>query len=66
MPPQAFVEIPMGKNFRREDGDMELKPDREFPVAISSRMFARLHFCVVTDHGTCGPSSFAHGLRTRV
>jgi hypothetical protein len=33
-PPQAFVGIPAGKFFRRGDGFRELKPDREFPVAI--------------------------------
>ena len=32
--PQAFVEIPAGKFFRRGDGDGEPKPDGEFPVAI--------------------------------
>jgi hypothetical protein len=35
-PPQAFVGIPVGKFFRREDGDVEPKPDGEFPVAIPS------------------------------
>jgi hypothetical protein len=29
--------IPTGKIFRRGDGDGELKPDGEFPVAIPSR-----------------------------
>jgi hypothetical protein len=33
-PPQTFVGIPAGNFFRREDGDGELKPDGEFPVAI--------------------------------
>jgi hypothetical protein len=33
-PLQAFVGIPAGKFFRPEDGFGELKPDREFPVAI--------------------------------
>jgi hypothetical protein len=36
-PPQAFVGIPAGKFFRRGDGFGELKPDGEFPVAISTR-----------------------------
>jgi hypothetical protein len=36
-PPQAFVGIPAGKFFRRGDGDVEPKPDGEFPVAISTR-----------------------------
>jgi hypothetical protein len=31
-PPQAFVGIPAGKFFYREDGFEELKPDGEFPV----------------------------------
>jgi hypothetical protein len=35
-PPQAFVWIPVGKFFRRADRFGELKPDGEFPVAISS------------------------------
>ena len=35
--PQAFVGIPVGKKFRRGDGDGELKPDGEFPVAIPSQ-----------------------------
>jgi hypothetical protein len=34
-PPQAFVGIPVGKLFRRGDGFGELKPDGEFPIAIS-------------------------------
>jgi hypothetical protein len=33
-PPQTFVGIPTGKIIRRGDGDGELKPDGEFPVAI--------------------------------
>jgi hypothetical protein len=32
--PQAFVGIPTGKFFRRGDGDGELFPGGEFPVAI--------------------------------
>jgi hypothetical protein len=32
--PQAFVGIPAGKFFRRGDGDGELFPGGEFPVAI--------------------------------
>jgi hypothetical protein len=32
--PQAFVGIPAGKFFRHGDGDGELFPDGEFPVAI--------------------------------
>jgi hypothetical protein len=35
--PQAFVGIPAGKFFRRGDGDGELFPDGEFPVAIPNR-----------------------------
>jgi hypothetical protein len=35
-PPQAFVGIPAGKFFCRGDGFGELKPDGEFPVAIST------------------------------
>jgi hypothetical protein len=35
-PPQTFVGIPAGKIIRRGDGDGELKPDGEFPVAIPS------------------------------
>jgi hypothetical protein len=34
--PQAFVGIPAGKFFRRGDGDGELFPGGEFPVAIPS------------------------------
>jgi hypothetical protein len=34
--PQAFVGIPVRKFFRRGDGDGELFPDGEFPVAIPS------------------------------
>jgi hypothetical protein len=32
--PQAFVGIPAGKFFRRGDGDGELFPGGEFPIAI--------------------------------
>jgi hypothetical protein len=32
--PQAFVGIPVGKNFRRGDGDGELFPGGKFPFAI--------------------------------
>ena len=34
-PPQAFVGIPAGDFFLRGDGDGELFPDGEFPIAIS-------------------------------
>jgi hypothetical protein len=44
-PPQTFVGIPAGKNFRRGDGDGELKPDGEFPVAIPTQASAPLNFC---------------------
>jgi hypothetical protein len=35
--PQAFMGIPAGKFFRRGDGDGELFPGEEFPVAIPRR-----------------------------
>jgi hypothetical protein len=38
--PQAFVGIPTGKFFRRGDGDGELFPGGEFPVAIPTRVLA--------------------------
>jgi hypothetical protein len=41
-PPQAFAGIPAGKFFRRGDEFGELKPDREFPVAIPSPRFESL------------------------
>jgi hypothetical protein len=36
-PLQTFVGIPAGKIIRRRDGDGELKPDGEFPIAIPNR-----------------------------
>ena len=36
-PPQAFVGISMGKFFRHGDRFGELKPDRNFSVAIPNR-----------------------------
>jgi hypothetical protein len=35
--PQTFVGIPAGKFFRRGDGNGELFPGGEFPVAIPTR-----------------------------
>jgi hypothetical protein len=42
---QAFVGIPTGKKFRRGDGDGELFPDGEFPVAIPDLAYVSTCAC---------------------
>lgn len=49
--PQAFVGIPMGIFFYHGDGDGELFPDGEFPVAIPSRKQERLRDIRLHENG---------------